>query len=186
MRLQYAVFIAPGSGATGSGPIENQLDANVVCLMAVSESGAPDLTVEVLTNGTPDSGTWLPGTVLDTDMTEQNGVTENGFYYIPVGGVRYLRITNSGLDSGLTVTGAFIRSATLDYGDAFADDGIMNTLTKISATQNGYIEWEYGDGYNGSMIDADDDGNLVQRYDDGFEYIPAELSITDGNLNATI
>lgn len=186
MRLQYAVFIASGSGDTQSGPVENLLDANMVCLMAVSESGTPDLTVEVLTEGTPDSGTWLPGTVLNTGMTEQDGVTGNGFYYIPVGGVRYLRITSADADTGLTVTGAFIRSETLDYSKTFAGDGIMDTLTKISDTKNGYIEWESGDGYNGSEIESDSDGYLVQRYDDGFEYIPAELSITDGNLNATI
>ena len=184
MRLQYAVFIAPGSGATESGPVENMLDANVVCLMAESESGTPDLTVEILTSADPDSGTWLPGTVLDMDMTEQDGVTENGFYYIPMGGVRYLRITSAGADDGLTVTGAFLRSPTLDYGAAFQDDEIIDTLTRI--TENGYIEWDTGDGSRGSVIDTDENGNLVQSYDDGFEYIPAELSIDDGNLSASV
>ena len=184
MRLQYAVFIAPGSGATESGPVENMLDANVVCLMAESESGTPDLTVEILTSADPDSGTWLPGTVLDMEMTEQDGVTENGFYFIPMGGVRYLRITSANSDEGLTVTGAFLQSPTLDYSAAFKDDGIIDTLTRI--TENGYIEWTTGDVYLGSVIGTDADGNLVQSYDDGFEYIPAELSIDDGNLSASV
>ena len=165
--------------------MKNELDANVLCLLAVSDT-APDLTVEIHTGNDPENGAWLPGTVLGTNMSEKTGIDANGFYYIPMGGVQYLRITNSSDDDTLTVVGAFYRSPVFGWNHVIKTDGIIETETEISDTDDGYIEWTREEsGYEGSNLNTDDSGNLVQVIDENFDYVPADLSIEDGTLSAT-
>ena len=66
-------------------------------------------------------------------------------------------------------------------------DDIVDTETAISEDEDGYIEWTRDDeGYVGSEIEMDADGNLVQKYNDDMTYVPAELEIDgDGKLKGT-
>lgn len=186
MRLQYVTFIESGTGATVSANVENLLDGNVLCLLALSDT-APDLTVEIHTGRDPENGEWLPGTVFGVDMTEQSGIDANGFYYIPTGGVQYIRIKSASADTSLAVVGAFFNTPEWGYSTVFKADEIIETETRVSENENGYIEWvrSADDEYVGSELDVDDEGNLVQTYDDSFDYIPADLSMSDGDLSAT-
>ena len=66
-------------------------------------------------------------------------------------------------------------------------DDIVDTVTlRGTGSRNGYIRWRYNDtDYLGSSISMDENGMLVQTYDDSMTYVPAELSIVDGNLAGT-
>lgn len=73
------------------------------------------------------------------------------------------------------------------------EDMIDSTSTEIESededADDSYIVWEYDEDYSltdGSTLSIDDDGNLVQTYDDGAGYSAADLAIDDdGSLTAT-
>lgn len=113
MRLQFEEFIAKGSGDTESAAVKNMLDANIIYMTVISES-TPGVTVEVLTDGEPDTGTWVDGTIMTPGGTEVTAVEENGLYYVQIGGAQYVRVKNTDADSTLEVYGAFDRIMTAE------------------------------------------------------------------------
>lgn len=113
MRLQFAEFIAKGDGATVSEPVENALDANIIYMSVISED-TPGVTVEVLTDGEPDTGTWLDGTIMTPGGTEVSAADETGLYYVKIAGARYIRVKNTSEDDTLEVFGAFDRICVAD------------------------------------------------------------------------
>lgn len=68
-------------------------------------------------------------------------------------------------------------------------DDIVDTDTAIvhGIGEDGYILWNIHDDshYLGSEISMDENGNLVQEYDDSMTYVPAQLEIEDGMLKGT-
>ena len=108
MRLQFAEFIAKGSSLTASEAVANTLDGNIIYLTVLSES-TPGVTVELLTDGEPDTGTWVDGTVMTPGGTEVTTIEEAGLYYVLCAGARYVKIENTDADDTLEVYGAFDR-----------------------------------------------------------------------------
>lgn len=68
-------------------------------------------------------------------------------------------------------------------------DLIDTTSLAISVDEDGYVEWSAEEDYavkDGSTLDMDEDGFLVQTYDDGSVYAEARLDVDqDGDLTAT-
>ena len=106
MRLQFAEFVEKESGLTESAAVENILGADIIYLTVISES-TPGVTVELLTDGDPDTGTWVDGTIMTPAGTELESVTENGLYYVLIAGAKYVRVKNEDADDTLWVYGAF-------------------------------------------------------------------------------
>ena len=102
MRLQYADFIKKGEGLTQSPAVLNQLDANMMYLTVISETD-PSVTIEALTGGEPDTGTWLDIVAMMPDGSVDTKITVNGLYRVPIGGVRYLRVNSESADDTLEV-----------------------------------------------------------------------------------
>ena len=77
----------------------------------------------------------------------------------------------------------------LNDGVIIPGDDIIDTDTAIiqGIAQDGYILWNIHDdsNYLGSDISMDENGNLVQEYDDSMTYVPAELQIENGELKGT-
>ena len=77
----------------------------------------------------------------------------------------------------------------LNDGIIIPGDDIIDTDTAIiqGIAQDGYILWNIHDdsNYLGSEIRMDENGNLVQEYDDSMTYVPAELQIENGELKGT-
>lgn len=68
-------------------------------------------------------------------------------------------------------------------------DMIDTTTLAISEEEDGYTEWSHEEEYvvkDGSTISMDEDGYLIQTYDDGSNYAEARLAVDeDGDLTAT-
>ena len=106
MILQHADFIKVGSGATDSGPIKNEMGADVLHLTVISES-IPVLTVKVLTSDDTENGTWFDSPVNLLDGTVDDAISVSGLYRVPMGGVRYVKVVNADSDATLEVYGDF-------------------------------------------------------------------------------
>ena len=105
MRMQYAEFIAEGTGDTVSEAVRNELDANV-CYLAVLSDATPSVTVEVMSDRDLSTGTWLNGTIVNAAGEEIQSITENGIYVVPLGGVQWMRVKNGSADTTLEVSGS--------------------------------------------------------------------------------
>lgn len=141
MRLQYADFIEYGSGLTESPAIANALDANIMYLTVISETD-PAVTVQVMTDADPDTGTWLDVAVTLTDGTTAEKVTENGLYCVSVGGARYIRALSDDADATLQVYASLYN---MTCGEGTLTEGDMIVAHNIAPEYDDTKTYAVGD-----------------------------------------